>query len=193
MLMVKCALCKNKDCYGGKDCFSIKDKIEYSGDDLRSMEVSASIESRYYMEKTRLEELIIYAKEMGYSKLGLAFCVGFEKEASIVNRILSKDFDVCSVCCKVGGIPKSKYGLEQLHGDGFEATCNPLGQAMIMNQEKTELNIILGLCIGHDIVFTNNSNAPVTTFAVKDRVLTHNPLGAIYSRYYRKKRFGLDD
>ena len=32
--------------------------------------------------------------------------------------------------------------------------------------------------MGHDILFTKHSKAPVTTLAVKDRVLTHNPLGA---------------
>jgi uncharacterized metal-binding protein len=31
----------------------------------------------------------------------------------------------------------------------------------------------------------------VTTFIVKDRVLAHNPAGAIYSGYYKKNRFGL--
>ena len=70
--------------------------------------------------------------------------------------------------------------------------CNPLGQATVLNNEGTELNIILGLCIGHDILFNQYSAAPVTTLAVKDRVLTHNPLGAVYSKYYLKRRFGLE-
>ncbi len=65
--------------------------------------------------------------------------------------------------------------------------CNPIGQALVLNKEKTDLNIILGLCIGHDILFTQHSAAPVTTLAVKDRVLAHNPLGALYSGYYLKK------
>ncbi len=70
--------------------------------------------------------------------------------------------------------------------------CNPIGQAAILNAEETELNIIIGLCIGHDILFTEHSDAPVTTLAVKDRVLAHNPLGAVYSRYYLKNVFGAD-
>jgi len=65
--------------------------------------------------------------------------------------------------------------------------CNPIGQATFLNQKKTDLNIIIGLCIGHDILFSNHSKAPVTTLAVKDRVLAHNPLGAIYSHYYLNK------
>jgi len=105
---------------------------------------------------------------------------------------LGKEFEVASVCCKVCGIDKSAHGLPRLHGEeGVEASCNPIGQAAILNREGTELNVALGLCMGHDILFNRHSEAPVTTFAVKDRVLAHNPLGAIYSNYYLERRFGV--
>ncbi len=190
---MKCAFCDSKDCYTGKDCVKLKEEVEkrYVEDDLRSMKVSTGIESRFYMEKTRLEELILYAKGMDYEKIGMAFCIGMEKEAKIIHKILEKDFEVHSVCCKVCGIDKDRFELERLHSKGgVEAMCNPIGQAMVLNNEKTQLNVILGLCMGHDILFTEHSNAPVTTIAVKDRVLAHNPLGAIYSNYYLKRRFG---
>ena len=190
---MQCALCEQKKCSDGKDCSTIKADVEYTGKDLESMKISAQIESRYYMEKTRLEELILYVRGMEYEKVGIAFCIGFEKEAKIIHRILAQDFKVFSVCCKVCGIDKDSYGLEKLHDDGFEAVCNPVGQALVLNEEQTDLNVILGLCIGHDILFTSNSQAPVTTLAVKDRVLAHNPLGAIYSNYYLKHRFNAKD
>jgi uncharacterized metal-binding protein len=189
---MKCALCMDKDCRSGKDCTTVTSDVEYEGDDLESMKVSAQIESRYYMKKTRLEELILYVKGMGYKKLGIAFCIGMQKEAKIIHELLARDFDVSSVCCKVCGLSKESYGLEQLRGDGFEATCNPIGQALVLNQDQTDLNIILGLCIGHDILFTQHSEAPVTTLVVKDRVLAHNPLGAIYSNYYLKNVFDME-
>jgi uncharacterized metal-binding protein len=191
---LKCACCDNKECYTGKDCPDLQrdSKGKYSGEDLMSMKVSTSIESRYYMEKTRLEELILYSEGMGYERIGIAFCIGMSGEAEIIQRILEKKFEVRSVCCKVCGIDKNKLELERLHSkEGVEAMCNPIGQAMVLNNEGTELNVILGLCMGHDVLFTKHSEAPVTTFAVKDRVLAHNPLGAIYSNYYLKKRFDL--
>lgn len=209
-MTMNCAGCKEKACAKGKDCTDIAEeaKAEYKdkGDAnvLKSLRVSARIESRYYMQKTRIEEVIQYAQEMGYKKVGVAFCIGLEKEAELLCNILSHYFAVFSVCCKVCGIDKSYFELERLHKDGavnnkgtvagaeiepeeVEAMCNPIGQALILNREKTDLNIILGLCIGHDILFTQYSEAPVTTLAVKDRVLAHNPLGALYSGYYFKK------
>jgi uncharacterized metal-binding protein len=190
---MQCALCAQKKCREGKDCSSIKADVEYIEEKLESMKISAQIESRYYMKKTRLEELILYAGGMGYKKLGIAFCIGLEREAKIIHEILTRDFNVSSVCCKVCGLDKDSVGLDKLHSDSFEAVCNPIGQSLILNEEKTDLNIILGLCIGHDILFTQHSQAPVTTLAVKDRVLAHNPLGAIYSNYYLEHRFNIKD
>ncbi|MCK4614706.1 MAG: DUF1847 domain-containing protein [Thermoplasmata archaeon] len=193
---MKCALCKQKDCYTGKDCPGIAEEIrpEYEADPkiLRSMEASTAIESEFYMKMTRLEETMEYARRMGYHSLGLAFCIGMAHEAKLIHDILSKEFEVHSVCCKVCGIDKNVLGLKRLHGEeGIEAMCNPIGQAEVLNRAGTGMNIILGLCIGHDIIFTDHSRAPVTTLAVKDRVLGHNPLAAIYSGYYLKNRFGM--
>ncbi|MDG6245003.1 MAG: DUF1847 domain-containing protein [Methanolobus sp.] len=193
VIKMKCALCDDKMCREGKDCAGITNNTKYEGQNLKSMQISSAVESRYYMQKTRLEEIIFYAKEMEYTRLGLAFCVGLEKEAKIIHKILETDFEVFSVCCKVSAINKDNYGLEKLQHEDFEPTCNPLGQAMLLKKKDTQLNIIIGLCIGHDILFTQQSSAPVTTLIVKDRVLAHNPAGAIYSGYYLRKRFGIKD
>ena len=193
-MTMKCAGCKDKACVHGKDCTDsteeAKAAYERDAEVLKALRVATRIESRYYMQETRIEELIRYAQEMDYRKLGVAFCIGLEKEAELLTNILSCYFEVSSVCCKVCGIDKSYFELERLHNDEEpegEAMCNPIGQAIVLNREKTDLNIIVGLCIGHDILFTQYSAAPVTTFAVKDRVLAHNPLGALYSGYYLKK------
>lgn len=186
---MKCASCTKKDCFNGKDCLDMGDKIKelYVDDEISLLKASSAIESRYYMEKTRIQEVILFSKEMGYEKIGMAFCVGLEQEARQIHDLFRKHFQVHSVCCKICGIDKSDFQLEQIDENCYEAMCNPLGQASILNEKNTDLNIIIGLCIGHDILFTEHSEAPVTTLVVKDRLLAHNPLGAVHSKYYQNK------
>ena len=187
---MKCALCGNKECVSGKDCTDVREavKAEYRDGALVMAQTAAYIEATYYMQKTRIEEIIEFAKEMGYKRIGIAFCIGLAREAETVHNILAQHFDVYSVCCKVCAIPKQDLNLKPVSGDD-ESMCNPIGQARILNDRQTDLNLIAGLCIGHDILFTKYSDAPVSTFLVKDRVLAHNPAGALYSKYYRSKKF----
>jgi len=121
---------------------------------------------------------------MLYKRLGLVFCVGLKREAAIVDSILKKKgFDVISVCCKAGRTPKELIGIEdadKVFQGTEEAMCNPVFQAMVVNEEKTDFNILLGLCVGHDSLFFKHAEAPTTVLAVKDRVTGHNPLAAIY-------------
>ena len=185
-----CSNCENKECYQGKDCTNIKQEVVTSYKDKQNrkiLKVSTEIEGRYYMKLTRSEELIEFSKRMGYKRLGVVFCIGLSQEAKTLTTLLKKKFKVFSVCCKVCGIDKKMFNLKQIDDKRYEAICDPIGQAKILNRKKTDLNIILGLCMGHDILFSKHSQAPVTTLVVKDRVLAHNPIGAIYSRYYHNK------
>lgn len=156
---------------------------------------SALVESEGYCKQTRVEEIINFANKCGYKKLGLAFCVGLSKEAKIFASILrNHEFEVESLACKNGSVLKEFIGIsneEQVRPCTYEPMCNPIGQAKLLNQSGTQLNILLGLCVGHDSLFLKYSEAPVTVFAVKDRVLGHNPLAAIYMAegYYKKKLF----
>jgi uncharacterized metal-binding protein len=61
-------------------------------------------------------------------------------------------------------------------------------QAKLLNEQKTDLNVIVGLCVGHDSLFIKYSDAPVTTLITKDRVLGHNPAAALYTSnfYYQR-------
>ncbi len=164
-------------------------------DNMAFARTAAQVESEGYCKLTRLEEIMIFARKAGYQKLGLIFCAGLHAEARQVHKILSHNgFEVTSAACKNGAIPKSFLGLtaeETLSGCADEVMCNPIGQALAMNAEKTEFNILLGLCVGHDTLAMKYSEAPVTVLAVKDRVLGHNPLAAVYMSegYYKKKLF----
>lgn len=184
-----CAECKTKECRQGKDCFA-KSNIHrqlYEESIAKLHKAGSAIEARYYCEKTRFSEIILFAKELGCQKIGLAFCIGLSEEAKIIDEILSKHFEVVSVCCKVCGIDKKDFDLQQISSESREVMCNPAGQAELLNQAESELNIICGLCVGHDAIFAKLSEAPVTTLIVKDRLLAHNPVGAVYCQYVRKQ------
>lgn len=184
-----CADCNHKKCEIDKDCFRIADEIMdfYSGGDLDIARAASKIEGEFYLRKTRLEEIILFAKEMKYERIGVAFCVGLAEEARILCRFLGKHFETASVCCKTGGIQKEILKLKKIDPALPETMCNPIGQAILLNQKKTDLNLICGLCIGHDILFTKHSKAPVSCFIVKDRVLGHNTAASLTCRYLRKR------
>ncbi len=142
-------------------------------------------------QKTRMEETIEFSRKMKYQRLGLVFCVGLRKEARVVEKLLSSHgFVVISAICKVGRVSKETINIrddQKLSPGNFETMCNPVMQALILNDEKTDFNILLGLCVGHDSLFIKYSEALCTVLAVKDRVLGHNPMSAIYNidSYYR--------
>ncbi|MBD3304999.1 DUF1847 domain-containing protein [candidate division KSB3 bacterium] len=142
--------------------------------------------------KSRMQEIYEFAHKMGYTRLGLAFCAGLVKEAEIVAHILEfQGFEVVSAICKVGSIPKETIGLtdeERIRIGEYEAMCNPIMQAKVLNDANTDFNIMVGLCVGHDSLFFKYADAPCTVLAAKDRVSGHNPLGAIYTAhsYYER-------
>ena len=142
--------------------------------------------------KSRVEEIMEFAKRMGYKRLGVAFCGGVAFEASLLAPILeNRGFEVISVCCKCGSVPKEELGLkdeEKVSPGRFEAMCHPIAQAEILNDADTDLNILLCLCVGHDSLFLKHSKALCTVLAAKDRVFAHNPLAALYqSKSYHRR------
>ncbi|MBN1364567.1 MAG: DUF1847 domain-containing protein [Syntrophaceae bacterium] len=184
-----------------------KANSEYDRTEIREFARLASIQEAECYELTpeglrtkipRLEEIIQFARKCNYQKLGLAFCDGLRDEAKITSDILeSNGFSVVSVCCKVGQVPKEHIGLkgnEKIMGaELMETMCNPITQAEVLNEEGVDLVILLGLCVGHDSLFFKYCNVPCTVLAVKDRVLAHNPLAAIYlanSPYYGRVKIG---
>ena len=168
------------------------DRDEYT---RRVAHAAALVEARGYMRWTRVEETMEFARLMGFKKLGIACCVGLRREGAILENILKQnEFEVVSVICKTGAEPKEKLGVkddEKIHPNQFEAMCNPVGQAMLLDDAGSQLNIVVGLCVGHDALFSKSSKTPVTTLVVKDRVLCHNPAAALYNHqaYYQNKLY----
>jgi uncharacterized metal-binding protein len=112
-----------------------------------------------------------------------------DEAARIVKFLEKSGFTIASVLCKCGGVDKTKLHVAKEYKIGdpieFEASCNPVLQAELLNKAETDINVIVGLCLGHDMIFTMNSKAPVTTLIVKDRLLGHNPIIALYSDYHK--------
>lgn len=135
--------------------------------------------------KSRLKEIIEFAQKMDYKTLGLAYCAGLQSEAGKLSKVLEfHDFEVASVVCKVGCTPKEFIGVrqdEKVRIGEYESMCSPIAQAEILNEAGTDFNILLGLCVGHDSLFFKYTDAMTTVFAVKDRVLGHNSLAALYT------------
>ncbi|MHB8707795.1 MAG: DUF1847 domain-containing protein [Desulfuromonadales bacterium] len=193
---IDCSNCKLNSCYQGQGCSKNYDFTHLAAATRKyygqkqvsdSLIIAGKIETDHYMQWTRLEEIIGYCGLMRYKTIGIAMCLGLVNEAETLVKILSKHFSVHSICCKNSGIDKKDYGITQIDESRYESSCNPIGQALLLNELGTEINIVVGLCIGHDIMFNKYSNAPCTTFVVKDRVLAHNPVAVLYSGYHRNR------
>lgn len=211
----ECAKCTMKTCAsehwekGNTNCPSItkRDIIEtslrkYEDPKIYEFARQASIqEAECYMKlpsgmtmvHPRVEETYLFAKKMGYKTLGIAFCLGLMNEAKTLTQILeNKGFEIVSVCCKCGSIPKEQIGVkpEQKIGGAqrWESMCNPIAQAEILNSENTDFNILVGLCVGHDALLLKYVNALTTVLVAKDRVFGHNPVAGLYvgGPYYRR-------
>lgn len=123
------------------------------------------------LNKSRLQELINFAKNSNFKKIGIANCLSMQKYADRLSEILRENgFEVLSINCK-----NSRLQNADLFGNEAKGlSCDPLSQATYLNENKTDLNINVGLCLGHGIMFDKYSKAPSTTFIVKDFLTEHH-------------------
>jgi len=167
-------------------------RAAYAQPEIRKLAQAAAItEWAGYCKDNRVQEVMGFAQRLGVKRLGVAHCIGLAGEAALLQEILEANgFEVLTVGCKVGCIPKEEIGLadeQKLCPGGFESTCNPIGQAELLNDAGTGLNILVGLCVGHDSLFLRHSAAPVTVLVAKDRVTGHNAVATLYLyQHYRK-------
>jgi len=166
----------------------------YAGDELdgRLARAAAEVEGRFYGKISRCEEIVAFAHRIGAQRIGIATCFGLIEETRLFAKILRlAGLEPVTMLCKVGSIDKESIGIPdqlKIKPGSFEAACNPILQARSLNAEKTDLNVIVGLCVGHDALFTRHSEAPVTTLITKDRLTGHNPAVALYTLHSYSKR-----
>lgn len=159
----------------------------------RIMAAAADVEFEGYCQWPRVREIAEFAKRMGCRRIGIATCVGLIQEANLAAKAFrSHGLSVFGVACKVGAVAKTDMGLDEKYNAVGCNMCNPILQAELLNREKTELNVIIGLCVGHDSLFTKYAQAPVTTLIAKDRATGHNPAAALYNldSYFGKRVLG---
>ena len=203
-----CLNCKRFSCISGSkrkpenctmdnyaDPLAEAKKIYEENDKTREMTKNAAIvEATGYREWPRLKDTVEFAKLMHYTKIGIAYCVGMKDEAKAVVKILEQyGFDIYPIMCKSGSVKKDEHDVPKefqiVSKTGLmigDVACNPVGQALILNECKTDFNVIVGLCVGHDAVFTKYSKAPVSTLIAKDRANSHNPAGVLNNYYWGK-------
>ncbi len=165
------------------------DAYDAEGEDRQIMFTAAQVEHDFYCKMTRIEETVEFAKRMGYHKIGVATCAGLLAESRALTRVLrSHGFEVFGIACKAGAVRKSDIGIPAQCEEVGKNICNPINQALRLNAEGVDLNIVVGLCVGHDALFNKYAEAPVTTLVVKDRVTGHNPVAPLYSldTFYHK-------
>lgn len=152
------------------------------------MSTAAEVEYTGYCKWTRVQEIMEFARRMGYRKIGIATCLGLVRESRMFAKILrSHGFEVFGIACKSGMVPKVDVGIDEKCNAVGRNMCNPILQAKMLNEEKTDLNVVVGLCVGHDSLFYKYSEAVTTTLITKDRVTGHNPAAVLYTSesYYK--------
>lgn len=146
-----------------------------TGYDANSLELMKIADKTSDMSINRIEEIRNFALNGNYQRIGIAHCITFSGEARTIKEYLGKHFTVYTVDCKYERLRRQ----DLFGGTSGRILCNPAGQAQYLNDNNTDLNISLGLCVGHDMIFCQKSSAPVTTLFTKDFTNNNNPAKAV--------------
>ena len=150
-------------------------------DNRRVIEAATvSVNTAYFGKLSRLEETLIFARELGARTIGIASCVTLAPEARAVARVFeAHGFDTVGAICRIGCITYGDLGLENEHCTDQTVLCNPMYQAKTLNDAHTDLNVAMGLCVGHDALFVKYSEALCTVLVAKDFKFDHHPIRAL--------------
>ena len=128
-------------------------------------------------KRSRIEHIMEFSRAVGFQRIGIAACAFYLPQIYYLRSILEDHgFSCMGLSCKIGGLTFADIGIPN---DSNWILCNPLAQAFILNDFQTELNITVGLCMGHDLIFQSYSNAPVTNYTVKEKISDDNPVATL--------------
>ena len=181
---MNCLACKAKSCRGNSSCGAEKFDLDTNMDAYHEENSQQIVQAAAVLVDggragtlSRVEELVEFAHLMKYQRIGLAYCYGMESTASEVRDIFTANgLKTVGISCTVGGFSQKEINENSsLPG----VSCNPLNQAAQLNQENVDLAVVIGLCLGHDILFNREFKGDVTTLIVKDRPNGHAPMAGI--------------
>jgi len=172
-MSIECAECGSQACRAGRAdvapeaCpmhgdFPAFEELYADADQRRMAYEAALVEALGYCHWTRLHEIAELARRMELRRVGIGHCPDMAREAALAAAYLrDHKLDV-------------RLPPERLD-------CDPLQQARRFAREKTQLNIVAGMCAGHEAIFIRASRAPVTILVVRDTRFRHNPAAALYT------------
>jgi uncharacterized metal-binding protein len=136
----------------------------------------------------RAEELIILAHVHGCKKLGIAFDIDLQDIAKLYTEILEKNgFKVVSVCSKAAAMTADEIGITGKKAgsktDGKGTINNGVVMAELLNSEKTDMNILIGLGVGQDSLFYKYAKAFSVPLMIRDRVYGGATMESIYQSF----------
>ena len=199
-------ICRKQGCWRGSEekvpeycqANNYRDEIQAACGDYTQPEMAAIYKAACVVGavndgyRPRIAEAVDFAQQMGFSKIGFAACTAFSSELAIITKLFAAaGLKTVTAGCTIGGKSAEARGLPELKGY-VNSACNPLAQAAILNKAGTQLNFIVGLCMGHDMLFTQRSDALVSTLIVKDRLMGNNPAAALYGYHARRSLFNLN-
>ena len=152
----------------------------YNDPENHAIMESAARVSANTVNSTRVQDTLKFASYMKAHRIGIATCTAMLKETRILSKLLRRaGFEVFAIGCKLESNHPSDLGIGAVSEKSV--ICNPIMQALMLNEAECDLNIMMGICVGHDALFTKYSNAPTTTLVAKDFSAANNPCAVLYT------------
>ncbi|MBN2804262.1 MAG: DUF1847 domain-containing protein [Deltaproteobacteria bacterium] len=173
-----CLTCKSLKCRDkGIDCYGIKESSLVAYSDkmvlLKTKSASGLIDNGRAGSLSRVEEVIEFCKAEKYSRIGIAYCFGLKDMAmEVCDKLQNAGLIPLPVSCTSGAVKERHLDVSK---KTETVSCNPVGQALVLNKLKPDLVLEMGLCMGHDVIFHQHLEIPHSVLLVKDRVFAHSP------------------
>ncbi len=175
-----CLTCRTKNCYHRKlgaktsNCLEIdyakEVRLEPSEAELINKANSAT--RKVFERRTKGDFTLNWLKTFlrdffgDQATIGVASCLGsIETARTVIEAIESEGMKTTLVTCKLGGLTVKnidKPGVPCEHPG-----CNPVAQAKILNGLNVPVVVLVGLCIGHDMIFIKHCKSYVIPFITK--------------------------